>query len=542
MPDRNRVPPARRSSRPRRATGSASRARRAILKTFVMVVLAVQACGPRSSPEPLRQLIEPWVGEAPLDSSVDVIGPPAPTTLPILDLLPPTRAPGEPYATPTPDPTREPPATREAQETYVVRYGDSLGGIAYLYGIGAAQIVAANSLMNPNLLSVGQILTIPAPISRPPGPSFKILPDTELVYGPSSVLFDLRQFVADWDGALNQYVEEVEGRDRDGVELVQLVAQRYSVDPRVLLAALEVQSGWVTQADPSPSTRPYTMRYYSPGYEGLFSQLSWAADQLNAGFYRWRAGWAGPYFLADGTTIIPGTGINAGTAAIQNLFAGLDTVDDWTAIVAEDGYYQTYTRLFGNPFDRAIEPLVTGDLEQPTMQLPFEPDRAWSFTGGPHAAWGEGSAWAALDFAPPGYALGCVYSDEWIVAVSDGLILRSDNGEVIQDLDGDGFEQTGWAILYMHVEDRGRVELGDMVNAGDPIGHASCEGGISNGTHLHLARKYNGEWIPADSDLPFVLDGWTSAGLEYEYDGTLSRNGVVLEACSCRSDDNQIGR
>jgi len=203
MPDRNRVPSARRRSCPRRTTGSACRA---ILKTFAVVVLAVQACGPNSSPEPLRQLIEPWVGEAPLDSSVEVIGPPAPTTQPILDLLPPTRAPGEPYATPTPDPTLETPATREASETYVVRYGDSLGGIAYLYGIGAAQIVAANSLMNPNLLSVGQILTIPAPIPRPPGPSFKVLPDSELVYGPSSVLFDLRQFVADWGGALDQYV------------------------------------------------------------------------------------------------------------------------------------------------------------------------------------------------------------------------------------------------------------------------------------------------------------------------------------------------
>jgi murein DD-endopeptidase MepM/ murein hydrolase activator NlpD len=284
------------------------------------------------------------------------------------------------------------------------------------------------------------------------------------------------------------------------------------------------------------------MGFYSPGYEGLFSQLSWAADQLNSGFYRWQAGWAGPYILADGSTIIPGDGINAGTAAVQNLFALLRNEEDWRVTVAEDGFFQTYQELFGNPFDRAVEPLVPADLEQPVMQLPFEPGKVWSFTGGPHGAWGEGSAWAALDFAPPGNALGCMLSNEWVVAVADGRVLRSDNGEVIEDLDGDGFEQTGWVVLYMHVEARDRVQVGDEVSAGDRIGHPSCEGGVANGTHVHLARKYNGEWIPADAGLPFILDGWVSSGLEYEYDGTLSRDDVTLEACSCRNDENQISR
>ncbi len=133
-------------------------------------------------------------------------------------------------------------------------------------------------------------------------------------------------------------------------------------------------------------------------------------------------------------------------------------------------------------------------------------------------------------------------SNEWVVAAADGLILRADQGEVIEDLDGDGFEQTGWVILYMHVESRDRVSAGAYVQAGDRLGHPSCEGGVSNGTHLHLARKYNGEWIPADGSLPFVMDGWVSAGTGAEYDGTMTRGGVSLEACSCRNDGNQISR
>jgi LasA protease len=509
---------------------------------LIGVLLAASACARAEAQTPARQVIEPWVGQASGLVDISVSPPATPTPPSVLELLPPTRSPDEPYLSPTPDPAREAPATREASETYVVRYGDSLGEIAMRYGIGVSQIIAANNLLNPNLLSVGQVLLIPAPIPRDPGPSVKLLPDSELVYGPSSTLFDLKSFIADGVGALNSYEEEVEGQDRTGAQLVQLVAQRYSVDPRVLLAVLEIQSGWLSHAEAPAATRTYPMGFYSPGYEGLFSQLSWAADQLNAGFYRWQAGWAGPFILADGTTILPGSGINAGTAAVENLFALLENEDDWREMVGEHGFFDTYVQLFGNPFDRAIEPLLPPGLKQPTMQLPFEPGKVWSFTGGPHGAWGEGSAWAALDFAPPGNALGCMLSNEWVTAVADGQILRSDNGEVIEDLDGDGFEQTGWVVLYMHVEDRDRVQVGDEVEAGDRIGHPSCEGGIANGTHVHLARKYNGEWIPADGDLPFNLDGWVSAGLEYEYDGTLSRDGVTLEACSCRNDENQIWR
>jgi len=51
------------------------------------------------------------------------------------------------------------------------------------------------------------------------------------------------------------------------------------------------------------------------------------------------------------------------------------------------------------------------------------------------------------------------------------------------------------------------------------MGHASCEGGESNGTHIHFARKYNGEWVIANGAIPFVLDGWTVHGEDIPHDG-----------------------
>jgi hypothetical protein len=200
-----------------------------------------------------------------------------------------------------------------------------------------------------------------------------------------------------------------------------------------------------------------------------------------------------------------------------------------------------YSFMFGSPFDRAVEPLMPRKLAQPRMDLPFEPGAVWAFTGGPHAGWDSGSGWAALDFAPADSA-GCAISEQWATALANGFVVRADQGAVIEDLDGDGYEQTGWDILYMHVAAQDRVETGTYVYAGDRIGHPSCEGGISNATHLHLARKYNGEWIPADGRVPFNLNGWISSGNGTEYDGYLKRGVALLEAVEGISSLNQITR
>jgi murein DD-endopeptidase MepM/ murein hydrolase activator NlpD len=94
----------------------------------------------------------------------------------------------------------------------------------------------------------------------------------------------------------------------------------------------------------------------------------------------------------------------------------------------------------------------------------------------------------------------------------------------------------------MHTESRDRVAVGAYVRAGERIGHPSCEGGFATGTHLHIARRYNGEWIPADGPIPFVLDGWVSVGTGQLYDGFMQRDGQSVEACECQEPEHTLQR
>jgi murein DD-endopeptidase MepM/ murein hydrolase activator NlpD len=452
-------------------------------------------------------------------------------------LMPVVRNPNdETIVSPTPNAPLDLPEIRTDDKTYSVQAGDTLGIIAARFGITTQMLLAANVIPNPDLLEVGQALSIPAPIPGVMGSGFKIIPDSELIYGPYAQSFDISAFVSQYDSFLSHYSEEVEGQTITGAQIVQLVAQDYSVNPRLLLAVLEYQSGWVTKANPTQGMRDYPIGNKDSWRKGLYLQLEWAANNLNRGYYLWRVDGIGGWLLTNSGELVPiDPSINAGTAGVQQLFAQLYDRSGWDTAVSQNGLFALFSGFFGHPFDYAYEPVIPDKLELPTLQLPFEPGVDWAFTGGPHGGWGDGSAWAALDFAPGNKGLGCVQSDNWVVAAADGLIVRADAGRVIQDLDGDGNEGTGWTILYMHIEGRDRIEAGTFVKAGDRIGHPSCTGGYSTGTHFHLARRYNGEWIPADqaqsgTGFPFNLEGWVSSGDGIEYDGYLTRDGESIEA------------
>ena len=72
--------------------------------------------------------------------------------------------------TPVPTPTTPPEAMPTVPPvTYTVKPGDTLSGIADLFGVTVDDIVRANNIADPNALQVGDVLTIPghSPIATP---------------------------------------------------------------------------------------------------------------------------------------------------------------------------------------------------------------------------------------------------------------------------------------------------------------------------------------------------------------------------------------
>jgi LasA protease len=421
-------------------------------------------------------------------------------------------------------------------QVYVVQAGDTLSSIAARFGCDLDVLVRANGIANPNALQVGQKLNIPSTQTET-GPDRQLLPNSEFVNGPAYVNLDIASLAVEKGGYLFDYYEQVNGRMLSGPEIVRLVAHHYSVGPRLLLAILEMRSGWVTNPSPTSQALAYPMGYTGGGWGSLSQQLAWAADELNRGYYDWRGRGATFITWGDGTATRYAPTLNAATAGLQYFFSLNANKSQWQAWIGDgpDSFIATYRQLFGDPGQYAIEPLIPANTISPSLALPWSKGEMWYYTGGPHGAWSDGSAWSALDFVPDEGYLGCQVAASWATAAAPGLIIYSQDGEVMIDLDGDGHEETGWVLFYLHVASEGRVPVGTHVKQGDPIGHPSCEGGFSESTHFHFARRYNGEWIAADGPLPMVLSGWQAHSDGKEYDGTLTRGSEERTACECRT-------
>lgn len=460
--------------------------------------------------------------------------------------------------TPTPDALYVAAASGMPAE-HVVQPGDTLFGIATRYNLTMDMLVSLNNLENPNLLSVGQVLRLPD-VADNRTPYFKIIPDSRLVRGPGSSGFDIAGFISQQPGYIRLASDTVstgqaDGRRTDAVltaaQIVRRVSLEYSVDPRLLLALLEYRAGWLSSTELPEELRIHPLIHpdNSPGVDrsGLYRQLAWAANELNRGYYGWKYRRNTTLVFSDNFFLAYDSGLNAGTVGVQYFLSLHNSYENWLHQIGQDGFYRLYYAYFGNPFPGAVDPIVPPNIEQPPLALPFAPGEVWFYTGGPHGGWGGGSAWSAIDMAPPdewnsGDPL-CYTSQHWVTAVAPGVIARSGEGLAVLDLDNDGDESTGWSILYLHLAADGLVPAGTRVLTGDPIGRPSCAGGFSSATHLHIARRYNGEWIPADcSECPvgqgvpdFVMGGWRIYGIpRQEYQGFMEREGTQLQAAQGR--------
>ncbi len=488
-----------------------------LLRTVVLAASLLSACGFPSLPNPGTPLFPP---------SLPTQGPSTPTGA-------------------TPLPVRAKYKPGELVD-YIAQTGDTVPALAARFNTTAAEIMAANPIIPADATTMppGFPMKIPIYYKSLWATPFKILPDADFVNGPNEIGFNTSAFVASKPGWLKNYRAYAGDAFRSGAEIVDYVATNYSVSPRLLLALLEYKAGALSQ--PEMPDKPYPLDYPQPIYEHasylVYTQLFWAANTLNNGYYGWRSGKITEFDLGDGTIIRPDPWQNAGSVGIEYLFAQTDLGDSYNQAISAAGLAKTYTSLFGNPWTKNTA-LIPGSLRQPPLAFPFPAAQIWTYTGGPHPGWGAGDPLAAIDFAPPSEHHGCFAVDpqNFVTAVADGVIARSSPEGLMLDLDGDGDERTGWDIFYLHLSAQTRVPAGMEMHVGELMGYPSCQGGeLVTGTHVHIARKYNGEWIPADSVVPLNLEGWVVHAGDQAYQGTMTRNGVTVTACTCSDLYSQI--
>lgn len=421
----------------------------------------------------------------------------------------------------------------DAPILYYAQSGDSLGVLAVRFGVEVQDITSRDPLPSDGFIPEGQLLLIPNRLDETTSP-LKLIPDSEVVNSPSSVGFDVAEFAQQAGGYLAKYQESVYSFGlMSGTDIIEKVAREFSIHPRLLLALLEYKSDWVYGGPKNQQEKTYPLGIVDQDSIGLYKQLEAAAGIIETGYYGWREGTMVVLEFPDGSEVRLSAQLNCGTVGLMHFFSTQQDFPEWAeALYGEKGFVWTYQNMFGDPWLRALdfEPLFTPDVQQPELQLPFAPGVTWAMTVGPHAAWGAADVRAALDFSPPSSESGCHTNWSWVTASGPGLVLRSENGTVVVDMDGDGFEQTGWNIIYLHVATYQRVPAGTWVEAGDHIGHPSCEGGVSTGTHLHIVRKYNGEWVPADGPLGFVMSGWRAKAGSASLSGWLVRGDQVVKA------------
>jgi len=414
---------------------------------------------------------------------------------------------------------------------YTAQSGDTLPSLAARFNTTVDEIFQANPQIprDATTMPPGMPMKIPIYFLALWASPFQIIPDHAFVYGPTVIGFNTSAYLESQPGWLKDYRVYASGKWRTGGEMVDFVAINYSVNPRLLLALLEYQGGALTQS--APPVKKNLLGFTRTYWENPYLQLVIAANTLNNGYYGWRIGNLVEFEGLDGTLIRPDPWQNAASVSLQYYFSRMFVGDEYARAIGPQGLIQTYEFFFGNPWNDSTV-IIPGSLLQPELQLPFQLDQTWYLTGGPHTGWGTGEPLAAVDFAPPSDKSGCFIAEEkyFSTSMADGLVVRSGIEGVALDLDKDGDERTGWVIFYLHLATKQRAPLGSELKAGDLIGYPSCEGGRSTGSHVHIARKYNGEWIVADSPIPLKMSGWLTHNGIREYLGTLTKQGATVTA------------
>ncbi|HWQ14182.1 MAG TPA: peptidoglycan DD-metalloendopeptidase family protein [Roseiflexaceae bacterium] len=344
-----------------------------------------------------------------------------------------------------------------------------------------------------------------------PAPAAAFFDDRRLSYEPGFYAREIQAFLDERPGRLKSMAFRVGDRTHTFAEALAGQAAYYSVNPKVILALLELHGGLISNPTPSPEQVGWAAGYRGEGgiRRGVQAQVRWAIKQILYARRDYPA--AAPLSYADGAELPPPAGMTLSEYAIARVLA--PTALPGQVLPLMERFLEVYTRLFEDPrppppdWPAPAAPFLSRPTEKVVPVTSFfdhggpfltrddaagvitywghtETDRAFAYNG--HDGWDYAAA-------PPDRA----------IAAADGEVVFAGNADdgcatraVVID------HGNGYRTLYWHLHTVG-VEIGERVARGQRIGMIG-NSGCSTGPHLHFGVQYLGR----NTD-PY---GWCGAG------------------------------
>ncbi|HEX6292673.1 MAG TPA: peptidoglycan DD-metalloendopeptidase family protein [Herpetosiphonaceae bacterium] len=360
--------------------------------------------------------------------------------------------------------------------------------------------------------------TVGPEVPPPDPPRAALIERQRFFYEPDFYGPQIQAFLETQPGPLKHYRATVGNREHSFADLLSSQTTLYSINPKVVLALIEQQSGILSTGAPSEDQQRFMLGFRGEEERraGWVAQLRWAIREL----HRAQRDFPGVPDLvyADQTHSPMPPGLSIADYAVMRVLAATTTADGLPAKLDQGSgsFVATYARLFGDPRDpvagwpEPAQPFLSPPMEalhettsffdhdapfltQDGSIVTYRGDRDEQLSYDGHDGWDYG-------MLPP----------EPVLSAADGTVVFAGNSD-----DGCGIahvviieHHNGYRTLYWHLA-RATVEPGP-IKRGEHIGIAGSSG-CATGPHLHFQVQYLGrDTDPAGWCGPKGGDPWAN--------------------------------
>ncbi|NMM40266.1 M23 family metallopeptidase [Pseudoalteromonas arctica] len=307
----------------------------------------------------------------------------------------------------------------------------------------------------------------------------------------------------DWDNFFALHAPVLE----DKKELILHWAGFTSINPKIILALIEQQSGLLSNPD-ADITNPLAGLSDEQGFD---AQVEDVVTKLSQRFYAYKQ-WQDSQVTAKvskynstAITNLPSThSSTAATAALVSVFKNRDKLAvDQDNVTHTNVDLTRFLATFDSLFPESSTQLQRSSKnsaqssEQQFVAASFSMDLPWPsgywYSGGAHSNTGSGYPYSSLDFNNGSGGWGA--NTPYVQAAHGGTVTRFSSCNIRVT------HSSGYSTNYYHMSNL-QYSSGDYVQPGAWLGRyansynqALCDGGQSSGPHVHFTLLYNGQQV-----------------------------------------------